>query len=876
MAVFRATTDPEVSVRERENQNRVRELAVECMVLLRNDGNVLPLDGPQKIALFGNGAKGTIKGGTGSGDVYVRRSVNIYEGLLEEGFTITNETWFKKQDDIVEQEHKAFIDNIIKTCEEAGTDPTLMLALKSFNATAVALVDEEDVKESATDTAVYVIARTSGEGNDRDCVPGDYLLSEADEANIRFLKKNFKKTIVLLNIGGVIQSDVLKAEDGPDAVVLVGQLGNIGGLAVADMLKGKGYPAGRLTDTWAVRYEDYASSPTFSHNDGDIEDEFYTEGIYTGYRYFDTFNITPAYEFGYGLSYTTFDVKAVDTAVEKDKITVKVNVKNTGDVPGKEVIQVYVSAPKGEIDKPYQELKAFGKTKELAPGEEQVLSLEIKAASLASYSEAKAAWVLEKGAYIIRVGTSSRKSHVAALVVLDDTVITKKVRNLFNDPERKADLVPENVVPYSYPEELDEIKAAPAKALKAEDIPVIEVAYSGEHEITEDKNPGTVITMDDVYAGRYTVQELASQLTIDELIKICVGNFDENTDPNDMMAVLGHASLHLPGCAGETTELVKGRALPVLELCDGPAGLRLTPVFLGKEDGTFVGLSPIYNETVSEEYDTAEYTKYYQYCTAIPIAFTLAASWNMDILKTCGDIVGSEMEEFGATLWLAPGMNNHRNPLCGRNFEYYSEDPLLAGKCAAADTEGVQRHKGIGTTIKHFAANNQEDNRMFTNSHVSERAMREIYLRSFEITVTESQPMAIMTSYNLINGVHAANYKDMLQNTLRDEWGFEGIVMTDWLTTSSLSKGLSFDISDKYDKASPALCMKAGNDLIEPGTMEDIREITEAYEKGEVTRNEISACAERILSLMLKSSAYPDAKPYFETAGHKNITFTAE
>ena len=876
MAVFTATTNPDVSPRERENQNRVRKFAVECMVLLRNDNAVLPLKEVGNIALFGNGAVHTVKGGTGSGDVYVRRSVNILEGLREEGFVVKNETWFKKQDEVVEKEHQEFIEEKRKQAEAAGLDPNLMLALKPFNATAIALIDEADVKESDADTAVYVISRNSGEGSDRWNDPGDYQISDADIANIRFIRKNYKKSIVLINTGGVVDSKIFRAEDGPNAVVFIGQLGNIGGLAVADLLKGAAYPSGRLTDTWAENYEDYPSSATFSHNDGDTDDEYYTEGIFTGYRYFDTFNVTPGYEFGYGLNYTDFEICPKDLKVEKNMITFKAAVKNTGALKGKEVVQVYVSAPSRNIEKPYQELKAFAKTRELEPGEVQELSFCIKAESLASYSEEKAAWILEKGAYILRMGKSSRKTCVFGKILLEEDVITKQVKNLFADPDKKgADLSKEGVLGYTYANEANEIKEAMVLELKASDILKETVVYSETPEAPVDKAPDYKIQMTDVLAGKYTVADLVAQLTVDERIMLCVGNFDQNTDPNDMWAVLGHASLHLPGSAGETTEYVKGRDIRTMELCDGPAGLRLTPEFYGKDDGTFVNHTQFYHDTANGV-DLTEYTAYYQYCTAIPIAMILASSWNMELIETAGDIVGMEMEEFGATLWLAPGMNNHRNPLCGRNFEYYSEDPLLAGKCAAADTIGVQKHKGIGTTIKHFAANNQEDNRMFTNSHVSERALREIYLKSFMITVQEAQPMAIMTSYNIVNGIHSANHYDMIQSAARDEWGFEGIVMTDWLTTSDLSRGLSFDASCKYPAASPAGCIYAGNDLIEPGTAKDIEGIKEAYDKGELTLGQISKCAERILTLMLKTHLYEGAKPYYETANRKNVTFAAE
>ena len=254
---------------------------------------------------------------------------------------------------------------------------------------------------------------------------------------------------------------------------------------------------------------------------------------------------------------------------------------------------------------------------------------------------------------------------------------------------------------------------------------------------------------------------------------------------------------------------------------------------------------------------------------------TLAASWDLEMIEAFGDIVGSDMEEFGATLWLAPGMNIHRNPLCGRNFEYYSEDPLLAGKCAAADTKGVQKHPGYGTTIKHYLANNQEDNRMFTNSHISERAIREIYARNFRIAVEESQPMSVMTSYNLVNGTHAANNEDSVTHLLRDEWGFKGMVMTDWLTTSDMSMLLAATSQLKYPKSDAALCVKAQNDLIEPGEKADYLRILEGLKEGVISRAHLERNAGNILTLMLRTHLYSGKSYYFSVSG-RCITFEAE
>ena len=306
MSHFKAPTSPEVSERELCGQQRIRDLAVECMVILENDGT-LPLKKKGNIALYGNGARATVKGGTGSGDVYVRESLNVEQGLLREGFTVTTGAWLDRQAKAIQDEREAYNKATIEKALAAGQSmetAQMMLVLNPLTPKALAPITEEDIKSSDTDTAVYVLSRNSGEGKDRSAEPGDYEISEAECAALRLLAKSYDKLIVLLNIGGVIDTKPLRAIEGINAVVLSGQMGNITGLTVADLLTGAGIPSGKLTDTWAENYSDYPSSEGFSHNDGDVCDEYYTEGIFVGYRYFDTFNVTPAYEFGYGKSYT--------------------------------------------------------------------------------------------------------------------------------------------------------------------------------------------------------------------------------------------------------------------------------------------------------------------------------------------------------------------------------------------------------------------------------------------------------------------------------------------------------------------------------------------------------------------------------------------
>jgi beta-glucosidase len=364
--------------------------------------------------------------------------------------------------------------------------------------------------------------------------------------------------------------------------------------------------------------------------------------------------------------------------------------------------------------------------------------------------------------------------------------------------------------------------------------------------------------MQDIKAGRCTVEELVAQLSVEELADLCVG-----TLRSDEGSVVGNASYTVPGAAGDTTgSLKESRGIKNMILADGPAGLRLQPVFKTKLDGTMIPGGDILGEIVQpfpEDLNEDEVITYYQYCTAIPIGWALAQSWNMELLEQIGDMVGEEMEKFGIDLWLAPALNIHRNPLCGRNFEYYSEDPLVSGKAAAAITKGVQRHPGKGTTIKHFAANNQEDNRYFTNAHISERALREIYLKGFEIAVKESQPLSIMTSYNLINGIHTANRHDLLQAVARDEWGFEGMVMTDWYTSQDVP-GLTGTATPKYPISASTGCIFAGNDVQMPGCRKNVDDIVRAVKNGEtidgyhISLEDLQFCAGRVIDAVEKTT----------------------
>jgi beta-glucosidase len=550
--------------------------------------------------------------------------------------------------------------------------------------------------------------------------------------------------------------------------------------------------------------------------------------------------------------------------VKGDLAEVQAVVTNTGSrYSGREVVQVYASAPKGSVEKPYQELVGYAKTQELQPGESQTVTITWALADMASYEEKNAAWVLDPGTYYIRVGSSSRDTHVAAGLVLEQRVVTEQLSNRLTPDCEISLLSSADAASYSYPQEQSEMEQCVKIRIDASAIACHTAAYRSCNEPIPAPACQDCITMDDVLAHRATLDELVGQLTVEEMAELCVGTARSGFGAS---VVIGSASSLCPGAAGDTTSsMIESRNIRNMVLADGPAGLRLTKSFKVDHDGNVIddqGAFPGMEYIVPDAAKPAipeDAVTYYQYCTAIPIATLLAQTWDVDVIEEAGDIVGEEMEELGVTLWLAPGMNIHRNPLCGRNFEYYSEDPLVAGRCAAADTIGVQKHRGIGTTIKHFAFNNQEDNRMHTNAHVTERAAREIYLKGFEIAVRTAQPMSIMTSYNLINGTHAANNQDLLTAIARDEWGFAGLVMTDWGTTGGIEMdpGMTF----KYGCSTASGCVRAGNDLTMPGSQADVDDITAAV-GNTITLGDLQACAKRILNILLQSSSYEGAKPY--------------
>ena len=804
------TRSTEVCQREIDHAVFAREAAEEGIVLLKNEG-LLPLKKDTKIALLGIGAEKTIKGGTGSGDVNNRESVSIYAGMKEKNAGIVSEEWLKDYHNRYEQARAEWKEQILEAAKHVD-NPFDAYAANPFAMPDGRAVTNEDIKSA--EAAVYVISRISGEGKDRRKRKGDYYLSDQEEKDLYFLNEQKIPTVLIINAGGPVElTDLLAGTENICAILNISQLGQEGGNAVADILFGEFTPSGKLTTTWTKRYDDCPAAEEFSYLNGNLETEEYAEGIYVGYRYFDSFGIEPLFSFGYGLSYTEFDIRLCGINTDSKGVTVTVEVENTGTTySGKEVVQIYASLPQDGSRKEFRRLVGYEKTEELKPGEKEMLNIVLPAKAFASFLEEQQEWRIQAGAYGIWIGNSLSEAKLSAGVKVSADVMMEKTKKLEDHSEV--------VEIKDCAEEL--CRRAEEWTALLEELPNV----SFEPEAEEKK------------VCRFPEE---TEIPVEDLIPLMYGNMSE------IRSTLGASGIKVPGTAGETSEaLLDQYGIPSLIMADGPAGIRLQQTYeVDREKDTVYGtgvLGSLENGYLVGRKDHEGAERYYQYCTAFPVGTALAQSWNKKLMEQFGRKVAAEMEEFHINLWLAPGLNIHRNPLCGRNFEYYSEDPFLAGTLAAAVTRGVQSRPGCGVTIKHFACNNQEDNRMGVDAHISERTLREIYLRGFEIAVKEGAPTAIMSSYNLINGVHAANSKDLCTRIAREEWGVDGVIMSDWNTTVP------------EDGSIPWVCVAAGNDIIMPGNPDDDKNIRDAYKEGKLTEKEIRLCANRILKLIRRLS----------------------
>lgn len=782
----------------REHITLSKEAAKEGMVLLKNEENVLPLKKGSKVALFGKATFDYVKGGGGSGDVTVAYTRNLYEGLKEKSGFVE-----------VFEELADFYRKDVKEQYALGREPGM---------TVEPAVPEELLKKATafTDTAVISICRFSGEGWDRKSIydkkgkedkiaiagqeekqdskdelfeDGDFYLSRGEKAMVETVKSHFAKVIVVLNVGGMVDTNWFAEDERVQSVLMAWQGGIEGGLAAAELLIGDGNPSGKLTDTFAKRLEDYPSTYNFHESEDYVE---YTDDIYVGYRYFETIPGAAEkvnYPFGFGLSYTKFSLSAPVVEKRGHHLRVMVDVCNMGDMAGKEVVQVYYSAPQGKLGKPSRELVAFRKTRLLQPGESQTVVLRFKINDMASYDDlgkvAKSAYVLEKGEYHFYVGTSVRDTVEDNFVmVLEEDVITEQLSPKMVPTQLKKRMLADGEyeeLPQGEPVDTD-ASIFPSRLTDDESnglTPVVRRRESCHLWGVVDNRPKLI----DVAEGRMSLDEFVAQLPDRELAELLGGQ------PNMGVAnTFGYGNLPDYG-------------VPNIMTADGPAGVRIAP-----QCGVCT--------------------------TAWPCSTMLACTWNPELVEQVGAAGGAEAKENNIGAWLTPAVNIHRSPLCGRNFEYYSEDPFLTGKMAGAMVTGIQSNH-VAATVKHFALNNKETNRYNSDSRASERAIREIYLKGFEMIVQEAKPWSVMSSYNIINGHRASENREMLEDILRGEWGFDGMVTTDWWT-----KG------EHYKE------VKAGND-VKMGLGFPER-LLEAMEKGALTREEMEICAKRILRLILK------------------------
>lgn len=783
----------------KEHLELSRSAASEGMVLLKNDHHVLPLPKGTKVALFGKATADYVKGGGGSGDVTVPYLRNLHQGMRikqEEGKV-----------EILESLAEFYEKNVAKQYA-GGAEPGMTVEPEV----------PQDLLEEAkafTDTAVISICRFSGEGWDRKTVMtgnyrlsegeqkmfdlsmklfenGDFCLTQAERNMVNLVTENFEKVIVVLNIGGVMETEWFRENDRIQGALLAYQGGVEGGLAEADILTGDVNPSGHLADTFAKTLEDYPSTARFHESADYVE---YTEDIYVGYRYFETVpgaKEKVSYPFGYGLSYSDFLIKPVFCSQAGDEIVLSVKVTNLSALPGKTVVQVYAKCPQGRLGKSALTLVSFAKTGMLGSGVSQTIDMTFPVRCLASYDDTgkirKSAWVLEKGGYDFYVGDSIRNlTRVLYTWNLEEDRVLEQLRERCAPKKLKERMLPdgsfEPLETGEYPERSTGLKPIPDLMNDfplpgREAVPPMQASWS----VKAEKHPERIL-FDDVADGKVSLDEFMDQLSVEEMISLTGGQ------PNTGVAnTFGWGNLEKWG-------------IPNAMTADGGAGLRVE-----KKTGV-----------------TA---------TAWPCATMLACTWDQDLLERIGKAAALEVKENNCCVWLAPAINIHRSPLCGRNFEYYSEDPLLAGLCAGAVVRGVQSQK-IGACVKHFCVNNKETNRKGSDSRVSERALREIYLRAFELIVKREHPWAIMSSYNLLNGRQTSENTELLTGILRQDWGFDGAVTTDWWTCG-----------EHY------LELKAGNDIkMGAGYPERVKE---AYEKGLISGEDIARNARRVLELILK------------------------
>ncbi len=761
----------------------LRKAAAEGTVLLRNDG-VLPFSKNDVISVFGRVQYDYMFVGYGSGgDVIKPYTVNFIEGLRNTNAKINEELaaiykdWCEKNP----PDH-GFWGHWPLYYDEMPID--------------TAVIENAAAK---SECAVIVIGRSAGEDRENKLEAGSYYLTDDEKALIKRVSSAFKKTVIALNIGSIIDMSWEKELlSGDSAILIPWQGGMESGNALAEVILGLSEPSGRLTDTIAENYWDYPCSEDFGEKDYNN----YTEDIFVGYRYFETFDKSKVlYPFGYGLGYASFKQEFVNGSLNSSTVTLTVKSANISEFCGKDVLQIYVSAPQGSLGKPSKVLCGFSKTNLLNNGESYETTIEIPFYAFASYDDSgksgnKSCYVLEKGEYSFYLGTNVRDCRKVWSFTLDETEI--------------IDSLKEVCAPKFAFERIKVAEKDSSLAIDFEDVPL---STDNLKQIILDKLPEDFgfkgdlgITLENVKNGKNTIEEFISQLSLTELEAISRGDYTMNSSLGNE----GNA-----GVLGGVTKSLRNKGISPITTTDGPSGIRIKAC-----------------------------------CSLLPIGASISAMWNLPLAEEIYSKIGSEMKEKGSDILLAPGMNIHRSPLCGRNFEYYSEDPYITGKTAAAVVKGIQS-QGVGACPKHFACNSQETNRNKTDSRLSERALREIYLKGFEICVKEAHPLTIMTSYNKINGVWGHYNYDLCTRILRDEWGFAGLVMTDWWMQYTASPEFPGIKDNGYR-------VRAGVDVLMPGGKRTGKKKPDGTllktfgKKDGITLGEMQATAKHVLEVVMK------------------------
>ncbi len=746
------------------------------IVMLKNDG-ALPLKQGGTAAVFGRIQLHYYKSGTGSGGmVNVSKVIGITDGLLDAGYKLDEQLLnaYREWDE----------QNPFDYGEGWGGEP--------WSQKEMPLTDElVGGAASRADAAIVIIGRTAGEEMDNKLEKGAFLLSDLEEDMLRRVTSAFDKTVVLLNTGGLIDMSFMDRYP-VSAVMYVWQGGMVGGAGTAAVLTGEVSPSGKLPDTIAYEISDYPSDKFFGSGDMDC----YGEDIYVGYRYFETFaKDRVRFPFGFGMSYTSFDITASDFKLDGDKVTGSVNVKNTGSTPGREVVQIYFSAPQGKLGKPARVLCGFDKTRTLQPGESQTLSFEIPLESVASYDDSgvtghKSAWILEQGGYVFYAGADVRSASEAYSLTLPETVV-RQCKSALGPLTAFKRMVNSGGKP------------------EFEDVPLTGEAFPHDHaklpaEIPQTGDRG--IRLADVVNGKNTLEEFTAQLTDYDLS--CIIRGEGMGSPK---VTAGTAAAF-----GGVSDTLTALGIPCACCDDGPSGMRL-------DCGTKA--------------------------FSLPNGTLLASTFDRSLMTELFTFMGLEMHTNQVDCLLGPGMNIHRHPLNGRNFEYFSEDPYLTGEMASAELAGLHS-TGAEGTIKHFCGNNRETRRHFLDSVISERALREIYLRGFENAVKKGGAKSVMTTYGQVNGVWTAGNYDLVTGILRDDWGFDGFTMTDWWANIN-RRGKA---PDKSDFAAMAMAQNDVYMVTADGAACNDNTL-DSLKSGELTRGELQRNAMNILRFLTTTHA---------------------